>query len=56
MIPATRKSVCAIIPAFGEARFIGTVVGGFGAFPLLDGSSQVTADFGYKRRTVSSGA
>lgn len=22
MIPATRKSVCAIIPAFGEARFI----------------------------------
>jgi len=27
-----------------------------GAFPLLDGSSQVTADFGYKRRTFSSGA
>ena len=24
MIQATRKSVCAIIPAFGEARFIGT--------------------------------
>ena len=28
MIQATRKSVCAIIPAFGEARYIGTVVGG----------------------------
>jgi glycosyltransferase involved in cell wall biosynthesis len=28
MIQATRKSVCAIIPAFGEARFIGTVVCG----------------------------
>jgi glycosyltransferase involved in cell wall biosynthesis len=28
MIQATRKSVCAIIPAFGEARFIGTVVSG----------------------------
>jgi glycosyltransferase involved in cell wall biosynthesis len=28
MIHATRKSVCAIIPAFGEARFIGTVVAG----------------------------
>jgi glycosyltransferase involved in cell wall biosynthesis len=28
MIQATRKTVCAIIPAFGEARFIGTVVSG----------------------------
>jgi glycosyltransferase involved in cell wall biosynthesis len=28
MIQATRKNVCAIIPAFGEARFIGTVVCG----------------------------
>jgi glycosyltransferase involved in cell wall biosynthesis len=28
MIQATIKSVCAIIPAFGEARFIGTVVAG----------------------------
>ena len=28
MIQATRESVCAIIPAFGEARFIGTVVCG----------------------------
>ncbi|HZC35748.1 MAG TPA: glycosyltransferase family 2 protein [Chthoniobacterales bacterium] len=27
MIQATRKTVCAIIPAFGEARFIGTVIG-----------------------------
>jgi glycosyltransferase involved in cell wall biosynthesis len=28
MIQATRETVCAIIPAFGEARFIGTVVRG----------------------------
>jgi len=28
MVQATRKSVCAIIPASGEARFIGTVVCG----------------------------
>jgi|GraSoi_2013_60cm_1033757.scaffolds.fasta_scaffold00797_3 hypothetical protein len=28
MIQAIRKSVCAIIPAFGQARFIGTVVCG----------------------------
>jgi glycosyltransferase involved in cell wall biosynthesis len=28
MIPATRKTVCAIIPAFGEARYIGGVVRG----------------------------
>jgi glycosyltransferase involved in cell wall biosynthesis len=28
MIQATRKNVCAIVPAFGEARFIGTVVCG----------------------------
>jgi glycosyltransferase involved in cell wall biosynthesis len=28
MIPATRETVCAIIPAFGEARYIGGVVRG----------------------------